>query len=120
MYAAELPKAEAKGGHGTSGFALLHNPALNRGLAFTAKEREAHGLLGLLPPAVFTLDLLLEQARWQFERMQRPLDKYCYLMAMQVWPRAHDASQVAPDVTSSMADVSEGIAHVMQGTVDEA
>lgn len=37
---------------GTHGFALLHDPMLNKGTAFTEKERDAFGLRGLLPPHV--------------------------------------------------------------------
>lgn len=39
-----------------SGYELLNNPFLNRGTAFTTEERKQHGLLGLLPPRVKTID----------------------------------------------------------------
>ena len=36
------------------GMALLHDPLLNKGTAFTEAERDALGLRGLLPPHVHT------------------------------------------------------------------
>jgi malate dehydrogenase (oxaloacetate-decarboxylating)(NADP+) len=40
-----------------TGYALLYNPRLNKGTAFTEAERRDNGLEGLLPPAVSTIDL---------------------------------------------------------------
>ena len=40
-----------------TGYNLLHNPRLNKGTAFTAAERRAYGLEGLLPPAVTNIEL---------------------------------------------------------------
>jgi malate dehydrogenase (oxaloacetate-decarboxylating) len=42
------------------GRAVLADPRINKGTAFTAQEREALGLAGMLPPRVLTLE---EQAR---------------------------------------------------------
>ena len=42
------------------GAALLTDPLLNKGTAFTERERDALGLRGLLPPRIFTLE---EQAK---------------------------------------------------------
>jgi len=40
-----------------TGYALLHNPRLNKGTAFTEAERRAYGLEGLLPPAITNTEL---------------------------------------------------------------
>lgn len=40
-----------------SGYTLLRDPHHNKGLAFTEKERDAHYLRGLLPPAVISQEL---------------------------------------------------------------
>lgn len=40
-----------------SGYSLLRDPQYNKGLAFTEKEREAHYLRGLLPPATCSQQL---------------------------------------------------------------
>ena len=44
------------------GFELLNDPFLNKGTAFTTEEREKHGLVGLLPPCVQTIDQQADQA----------------------------------------------------------
>jgi malic enzyme len=57
------------------GTALLGNPLLNKGLAFTREEREAFGLTGLLPAKVSTLgeqaSLALEQTRRKGDELER-------------------------------------------------
>ncbi|GKB15832.1 DnaJ domain, zinc finger, CCHC-type, tetratricopeptide-like helical domain protein, partial [Tanacetum coccineum] len=40
-----------------SGYTLLRYPHHNKGLAFTKRERDAHYLRGLLPPAILTQEL---------------------------------------------------------------
>ena len=47
---------------------LLNDPFLNKGMAFTQREREALGLEGLLPPAVRTID---EQSDIAYQNVKR-------------------------------------------------
>jgi malate dehydrogenase (oxaloacetate-decarboxylating)(NADP+) len=65
------------------GSALLSNPLLNKGTAFTETERDALGLRGLLPPRVFSLDEQLVRAYANFLRQPEPLDKYVFLTLLQ-------------------------------------
>jgi malate dehydrogenase (oxaloacetate-decarboxylating)(NADP+) len=65
-----------------TGVALLRDPALNKGTAFPAAERDALGLQGLVPPRAYTQEeqvaLVLEQLR----RLPDALDRYVALEAL--------------------------------------
>jgi malate dehydrogenase (oxaloacetate-decarboxylating)(NADP+) len=63
----------------------LDDAGKNKDTAFSQAERTALGLTGLLPPKVFTLDEQARLAMHQFAQIQRPLDRYVFLMALQVW-----------------------------------
>jgi malate dehydrogenase (oxaloacetate-decarboxylating)(NADP+) len=65
------------------GAALLRDPTLNKGTAFTPAEREALGLRGLLPPQVGTQDLQAHRVLENIRRLQTPLSKYILLEALQ-------------------------------------
>jgi len=64
------------------GFAMLQDPTLNKGTAFTDVERDALGLRGLLPPRVFTQDQQLERVLENFRRKPTDLDKFINLAAL--------------------------------------
>ena len=58
---------------------LLHSPLYNRGTGFSAAEREAFGLRGLLPPRVLSMK---DQAARILENLRKKptdLEKYVYL-----------------------------------------
>ena len=65
------------------GSALLANPLLNKGTAFSEEERDALGLRGLLPPRVFTLEEQLTRVYANFQRQPEPVDKYVFLSLLQ-------------------------------------
>ncbi len=67
---------------GISGIGLLDDPVLNRGTAFTAAERERHGLDGLLPPTVETIERQLERVMGHLEQKPSDLERYVYLMGL--------------------------------------
>jgi malate dehydrogenase (oxaloacetate-decarboxylating)(NADP+) len=80
--------AEAtKGGGGGPGLprgeALLHDPLLNKGTAFTAAEREALGLRGLLPPNVHTIEEQLARVLENYRHKQTDLERYIHLVSLQ-------------------------------------
>lgn len=70
------------------GMAVLTTPLLNKGTAFTAEEREALGLTGLLPPVISTLDAQVMAAYAQYQRLPDALSKNVYLTAL------HDRNEV--------------------------
>ena len=61
------------------GRAVLSNPMLNRGTAFTPEEREALGLTGLLPGGVSTIDGQVRRVYAQYQRQPDDLAKNVYL-----------------------------------------
>jgi malate dehydrogenase (oxaloacetate-decarboxylating) len=70
------------------GLAVLNSPLLNKGTAFTAEERIALGLTGLLPPDISTLGTQVQRAYIQYERLPDALSKNIYLTSL------HDRNEV--------------------------
>ncbi|MEU6323531.1 NAD-dependent malic enzyme [Streptomyces sp. NPDC047009] len=70
------------------GRAVLADPRLNRGTAFTQEERRELGLVGLIPPQVLTQDQQAARAYQQYEAQPTDLAKNVYLTAL------HDRNQV--------------------------
>ena len=64
------------------GVDLLRDPALNKGTAFTAAERDAFGLRGLLPPLVATQEEQVARFLENLRRVPDPLDRYIRLEAV--------------------------------------
>ncbi|AUA33288.1 NAD-dependent malic enzyme [Pseudomonas sp. SGAir0191] len=65
------------------GPALLETPLLNKGTAFTERERELFELQGLLPARVETLEEKAARAYRQFSEAPTALDKHVYLRSVQ-------------------------------------
>jgi malate dehydrogenase (oxaloacetate-decarboxylating) len=70
------------------GLAVLNTPRLNKGTGFTADERKALGLAGLIPPDISTLGTQVERAYIHYERLPDALSKNIYLTAL------HDRNEV--------------------------
>jgi malate dehydrogenase (oxaloacetate-decarboxylating)(NADP+) len=64
------------------GIALLQDPSLNKGTAFTASERDVLRLRGLLPPRVFSQEEQLCRVLENFRRKPTSLEKYIDLAAL--------------------------------------
>lgn len=67
---------------------VLTDSFLNKGTAFTARERDELDILGLLPPAIFTIEQQLARVYESFRAKETPLEKYIYLASL------HDRNEV--------------------------
>jgi len=67
---------------GLKGLALLQDPALNKGTAFTEAERDSLQLRGLLPPHVSSQEQQLGRVLENFRRKSSDLEKYINLRAL--------------------------------------
>jgi malate dehydrogenase (oxaloacetate-decarboxylating)(NADP+) len=67
---------------GTSkrGIDVLHDPSLNKSTAFTEAERQALGLVGLVPDATESEDLQLRRVLQQLGHKNTDLERYIYLV----------------------------------------
>jgi malate dehydrogenase (oxaloacetate-decarboxylating)(NADP+) len=65
-----------------TGLALLRDPLLNKGTAFTLRERDALGLRGLLPPRVHTQDEQARRIMINLRNLADPLEKFVALNAL--------------------------------------
>ena len=64
------------------GLDLLRDPLLNKGTAFTEKERDALGLRGLLPPHVHSQAEQMRRVVTYIRELPTPLDRYVELNAL--------------------------------------
>ena len=62
------------------GIAVLRDPKLNKSTAFTEAEKEALGLVGLVPDVTETEDLQLRRVNLQLAQKPTDLERYVYLM----------------------------------------
>lgn len=65
------------------GFTLLLNPLLNKGTAFTEKERDEFGLHGLLPPHIGTLETQRERRKRALDNTPTAFGKYALMRDLQ-------------------------------------
>jgi malate dehydrogenase (oxaloacetate-decarboxylating) len=65
------------------GVAILHDPVRNKGTAFTAEERRAYGLDGLLPPAIETLEQQVVRVLETVGGFGSDLDRHFFLRELQ-------------------------------------
>jgi hypothetical protein len=61
---------------------LLDHPILSKGTAFSAHERDAFQLRGLLPPRVSTLEHQKVRALANFDRKENDLERYIHLISL--------------------------------------
>jgi malate dehydrogenase (oxaloacetate-decarboxylating)(NADP+) len=71
------------GDEARSGVRYLRDPQLNKGTAFTERERDELHIRGLLPPRVFSQEEQARRILANFHRKRTDLDKYIFLMGLQ-------------------------------------
>lgn len=64
----------------TRGMELLYDPSLNKSTAFTEAEKQAFGIVGLVPDVTETEDLQLKRVVMQLGHKSTDLDRYIYLV----------------------------------------
>jgi malate dehydrogenase (oxaloacetate-decarboxylating)(NADP+) len=62
------------------GIELLHDPSLNKSTAFTEAEKQALGIVGLVPDVTETVDQQLSRVMMQLGHKNTDLDRYIYLI----------------------------------------
>jgi len=67
----------------TVGIAVLHQPDINKGTAFTIEERQKLGIEGLLPHSVETLDRQVERVLAHLDEKADDLERYIYLIGLE-------------------------------------
>jgi malate dehydrogenase (oxaloacetate-decarboxylating)(NADP+) len=65
---------------GKRGIDVLHDPVLNKATAYTEAERQALGLVGLVPDATESEDLQLHRVLQQLGHKTTDLERYIYLV----------------------------------------
>ncbi len=65
------------------GLALIRDPDLNKGTAFSEEERLALGISGLLPPRVHSLDEQVERVLWNLRKKPTDMERYIFLTSLQ-------------------------------------
>jgi malate dehydrogenase (oxaloacetate-decarboxylating)(NADP+) len=96
--------------HGTE---LLQDPSLNKSTAFTEAEKQALGLVGLVPDLTETEDLQLRRVMMQLGHKNTDLDRYIYLINL----LDHDATLFYRTI---MSDPARFLPIVYDPTIGEA
>lgn len=65
-----------------TGAALLQNPYLNKGTAFSKEERALFKVASLLPPKINTLDSQVKRAYDQFKTRRTPLGRNTFMTSL--------------------------------------
>jgi malate dehydrogenase (oxaloacetate-decarboxylating)(NADP+) len=76
------PVLPASPGNSKRGIDILHDPVLNKATAYTEAERQALGLVGLVPDVTESEDLQLRRVLQQLGDKPTDLERYIYLASL--------------------------------------
>jgi malate dehydrogenase (oxaloacetate-decarboxylating)(NADP+) len=78
--AKEKPGSNLSTGDGKRGIDVLRDPSINKSTGFTESERQALGLVGLVPEVTESIETQLSRVLLQLKGKATDLDRYIYLM----------------------------------------
>src|SRR3954454_17400851 len=78
----KTPTANAASVGGKRGIDILHDPVLNKATAYTEAERQALGLVGLVPDVTESEDLQFRRVLQQLRDKTTDLERYIYLVSL--------------------------------------
>lgn len=84
------------------GIAVLTNPLLNKGTAFSIEERDALGLHGLLPTHVETIAERADRVRHQLAALETDLEKHVLLRGVQDYDETLFLRLILDDIEEMM------------------
>ncbi len=67
-------------GNSKRGMDVLHDPGINKSTAFTEAEKQALGLVGLVPDVIETEELQLRRVMMQLGQKNTDIERYIYLI----------------------------------------
>jgi malate dehydrogenase (oxaloacetate-decarboxylating)(NADP+) len=76
----ENPMSPATSASGKRGIDVLHDPRINKSTGFTEAERQALGLVGLVPDVTESIDTQLMRVLLQLKLKATDLDRFIHLM----------------------------------------
>jgi malate dehydrogenase (oxaloacetate-decarboxylating)(NADP+) len=78
--AKEKPGSDLSTGDGKRGIDVLRDPSINKSTGFTESERQALGLVGLVPEVTESIETQLSRVLLQLKGKATDLDRFIYLM----------------------------------------
>jgi len=72
--------SDSVAGNGKRGVDVLHDPALNKSTGYTEAERQALGLVGLVPDVTESIETQLDRVLLQLKDKATDLDRFIYLI----------------------------------------
>jgi malate dehydrogenase (oxaloacetate-decarboxylating)(NADP+) len=78
--AKEKPGSNLSTGDGKRGIDVLRDPSINKSTGFTESERQALGLVGLVPEVTESIETQLSRVLLQLKGKATDLDRFIYLM----------------------------------------
>jgi malate dehydrogenase (oxaloacetate-decarboxylating)(NADP+) len=74
--------SNSSSGNSKRGIDVLHDPRINKSTGYTDAERQALGLVGLVPDVTESIETQLSRVMLQLKSKATDLDRFIYLMGL--------------------------------------